>query len=204
MAQAGGEQAQADDAVGDHHVPQHGHFFVEQLVALGLHHEKFEPLPEGQFELRRIPRLGDVFVNRAAVDGGDGGIHVGIGGDENADDARAELPGAFQQPDAFFAGHPLVGHQQADFVGVLFQQLEAVLRVGGGQNAELVAEGAGEVRQRLFLVVHIKNREFFVVVKSYPCSVSQFGCADGSLSGKFQGELAEFSRARSSPQFCPP
>ena len=130
MAQAGGQQAEADDAVGDHHVAQHGHFFAEQLVALGLHHEKFQALPEGQFQLRRVPRLGDVFVNRAAVDGGDGGVHVRVGRDEHAQDARAQLPGAFQQPDALFAGHPLVGHQQADFVGVLFEQLEAVLRVG--------------------------------------------------------------------------
>ena len=129
MAQAGGEQAEADDAVGDHHVAQHGHFFEQQLVALGLHHEKFQAVPEGQFQLRRIPRLGDVFVDRAAVDGGDGGLDIRVGGDEDAHDARPELPGAFQQPDALFAGHPLVGQQQADFVGVLFEQLEAVLRV---------------------------------------------------------------------------
>ena len=74
-------------------------------------------------KLRRVPRLGDVFVNRAAVDGGDGGVHVRKSGDEDAQNARAELPGAFQQPDAFFAGHPLVGHQQADFIGVLFEQI---------------------------------------------------------------------------------
>ena len=121
MAQAGGEQAEAHDAVGNHHVAQHGHFFVEQLVALGLHHEKFQALPEGEFKLRRVPRLGDVFVNRAAVDGGDGGVQVRVGRDENAQDVRAELPGAFEQPDALFAGHPLVGHQQADFVGVLLR-----------------------------------------------------------------------------------
>jgi len=63
VAQAGGEQAQADDAIGDHHVAQHGHFFAEQLVALGLHHEKLQPLLERQLEQGRVPRLGDIFVN---------------------------------------------------------------------------------------------------------------------------------------------
>ena len=109
-----------------------GHFFDQQLVALGLHHEKFQTLPEDEFQLGRIPRLVDEFADRAAVDGGDHGVAVGEGGDEDAHDARTELAGAFQQPDALFAGHPLVGQQQADFIGMLFQQLETFL--GGLQR----------------------------------------------------------------------
>jgi hypothetical protein len=38
VAHPGGEQTKADDAVGDHHVVQHGHFFAQQLVAFALHH----------------------------------------------------------------------------------------------------------------------------------------------------------------------
>jgi hypothetical protein len=45
------------------------------------------------------------------------------------------VPGALEQPDAGFAGHPLVGHQEADLGGALFQQLQAVLRAGGGEHA---------------------------------------------------------------------
>ena len=85
---------------------------------------------------------------------------------------RAQLPRAFQQPDAFFAGHPLVGHQQADFVGVLFQQLEAVLGVGGGEHAELVAKGAREIFQRFLLVVHVKDGKFFIVVEIFHVRLS--------------------------------
>ena len=147
MAQSGGQQAQADNAVGNHHVVQDGHFFAEQLVALGLHDEKFQPALQGLFQLRRVPRFGDVFVNRAAVDGGDRGVHVRVGGDQHADDARTELPGAFQQPHALFAGHPLVGHQQADFIGVFLQQFEAVLRGRRRHDAELFPEGAREIGQ---------------------------------------------------------
>ncbi len=147
-------------------------FSRQQLVALGLHHEKFQPVPEGEFKLRRIPRLADVFVNRAAVDGGNRGVEVRVGRDEDAQDARAQLPGAFEQPDAFFAGHPLVGQQQADFVGVLFEQLEAVLRVRGGEHAEIVAEGALEILQRFFLVIHVEDGEFFVVVEIFHVRLS--------------------------------
>ncbi len=171
MAQAGGEQAEADDPVGDHHVAQHGHFFTEQLVAFGLHHEKFQALPERERELRRIPRFGDVFVNRAAVDGGDGGVHVRVSGDQDAENARPELPGAFQEPDAFFAGHPLVGHQQADFVGVLFEQLEAVLGVDGGEDAEFIAEGAGEILSTIFPRHPRRGWRIFYSRRDFPCPV---------------------------------
>ena len=164
MAQAGGEQAEADNAVGDHHVAQHGHFFAEQLVAFALHHEKFERLLEGHFQLHRIPRLGDVFVNGTGVDGGDGGVHVRIGGDEDAEHVRAEVPGAFQQPDPVFAGHPLVGHQHADFVGVCFNELEAVGGIDGGENLKVITKSTGEIDQRFFLVIHIQDGEFFIVV----------------------------------------
>ena len=58
---------------------------------------------------------------------------------------RTELPRALQKPDALFAGHSLVGHQQADFVGVLFEQFEAGLGIGRRQNPKLILKGAREV-----------------------------------------------------------
>src|SRR6185437_13640670 len=88
MAQAGGEQAEADNAVGDHHVVQHGHFFAQQLVALVLDHEKFQSVPQRFRELLRVPGLGHVFVNRARIDGGDGGVHVRKRGGQDANGAR--------------------------------------------------------------------------------------------------------------------
>ena len=115
----------------------------------------------------RIPRLGDELADRAAVDGGDHGVDVGKGGDEDAHDARTEMPRAFQQPDALLAGHPLVGQQQADFICVLFEQLEAVRGVRGGEHTEFLAERAGEILQRFFLVIHIQDGEFFIVVEIF-------------------------------------
>ena len=96
MAQARREQAEAHDAVGNHHVAQHGHFFAQQLVALGLHHEKFQPLLERLLQLLRVPRFGNVFVNRAAVHGGDGGVQVGERRDEHSQNVRAQRAGFLQ------------------------------------------------------------------------------------------------------------
>ena len=164
MAQAGREQTEADDAVGDHHVAEHGHFFVQQLVALGLHHEKFQGLLQRQFQFLRVPRLGDVFVNRAGVDGGDGGVHVRERRHEDAQGLRPELARALQQPRAFFAGHLLVGHQHADFIRVRLQQFQTVLGVVRGEHAKIIAERLRKIFQRFFLVVHIEHGEFFIVV----------------------------------------
>ena len=144
---------------------QHGHFFPQQLVALALDHEEFQAAFEGVFQLRRVPRFGDVFVNGAGVDGGDGGVHVGVGGGQNANDPRAKLAGFFEQPNALLTRHPLVGHEDPDVVFVLLQQLESVLGVWGGQNAELVLKGAGEVLEGLFFVINVEDGEFFVVVQ---------------------------------------
>jgi hypothetical protein len=49
---------------------------------------------------------------------------------------------------------------------VLLQQLEAVLRVGRGEDSELIAESAGEVLQRLLLVIYVEDGKFIVIVWS--------------------------------------
>ena len=77
------------------------------------------------------------------------------------------MPGAFQKPDPFFARHPLVGQQQADLIGMMFEQFEAGCRVRSGEHAEIVAEGALEILERFFLVVHVEDGEFFVIVEIF-------------------------------------
>jgi hypothetical protein len=81
-----------------------------------------------------------------------------------ADDVRAELPGAFEQPHAFLAGHPLVGHQQTDVIAVLLQQFQPIGGIGSGKDAELVAERPRKHLQRLRLVIHVEDGKFLVVV----------------------------------------
>ena len=76
-----------------------------------------------------------------------------------------KLAGLFEKPHAFFTGHALVGHQQADFVLVLDEHLEALLGARGRQDAKLLAEGARKVLQRFFFVIHVEDREFPVIKK---------------------------------------
>ena len=110
MAQAGGEQTEADDPVGNHHIVQNRKLLAQQLVALALNHEEFQSALECIFELRRVPRLGDVLVNRAGIDRGDGRLHIRVSGGQNADDLGPQLARPFEQPNALFARHSLVGH----------------------------------------------------------------------------------------------
>jgi hypothetical protein len=76
---------------------------------------------------------------------------------------RPEQAHLFEQPNAFFTRHALVGHDQADFVLVFFEEFQAVPGVGGGQYPELVAKRAREGLQRFLLIIHIKNGEFFII-----------------------------------------
>ena len=136
----------------------------EQLVALALDDEKLKAVFESFLENRRVPRFGNVFVNRTAVDGGDGGVKVGKGRNEDTDDTGAQLARAFQKPNALFPGHALVRHQEADFVLVSFEQLQSILRIVGSQNPKIITKGAGKRRKGHFFVVHIKDGEFFIIV----------------------------------------
>ena len=164
MTQAGGEQSQADHAVGDHHVVKDGELLAEKLVPLALDDEEFQRAFQRGFERGRVPRFGDVFVNGAAVDGRDRRVHVGIGSRQDSNDPRLNLPRLFQQPNPLVAGHALVGHQNTQRVLVLLHQLQSVIGPGRGQNPKLVFEGKLEILQGLLFVVHVKNGELFVIV----------------------------------------
>ena len=66
----------------------------------------------------------------------------------------------------FSPRHPLVGHQDANLILLFLQQSIAFLRVGRGQNPELIAKRAREVLQRLVLVVDVEDRILAVVIEA--------------------------------------
>src|SRR5690242_8695168 len=105
---------------------------------------------EGLLKRRGIPRLVNVFVNGTGINGRDSGVHIGVRRHENAEEAWIELPGLFEQPYAFFTGHTLVRHENADLILVFLQQLKTISGVGGGQHAESMTESTREEFQRLF------------------------------------------------------
>ena len=88
-----------------------------------------------------------------------------MGRDQNPDDAGRGLPGAFQQPGALFARHPLVGHEQADFVLMLFEEFEAILRAAfatplqAWESTDRVAEEPAEYIARP-MVERLVSRPF--------------------------------------------
>jgi hypothetical protein len=47
---------------------------------------------------------------------------------------------------------------------MFLEQLQSVLGVAGGKDPELIFESAGEILQRLLLVIDVENRELLIVV----------------------------------------
>jgi hypothetical protein len=74
---------------------------------------------------------------------------------------------AFEEPDALFSRHLLIGHQQGDFVSPFPNHPEARLSVDGGEDAELVLESPLKILQRLLFVIDVKNEELLIIVSGF-------------------------------------
>jgi len=53
MTEAGASNPEADHAVSDHDIVQHGHLLLQKLVAFALHDEEFKSRFSGRFQQRR-------------------------------------------------------------------------------------------------------------------------------------------------------
>ena len=97
-----------------------------------LHLPILEEVVEHRIELllRRIPRLQQVVVNIGPIDGGNGRIGIGVGGEKNAPGLGVKLAGLFEKLDPGHLRHAMVGEQQADaFVAEL--ELSQGFQAGG-------------------------------------------------------------------------
>jgi hypothetical protein len=92
---------------------------LEQLVEHGV-----EAL------LGRVPRLDDVVVERHLVDGRDGGVGVGVGGEQDAAEARLQLLRSDEQLGAGHPRHALVGDDQRHLLAASGRASDDVDRVG--------------------------------------------------------------------------
>ena len=63
-----------------------------------------------------LPRLGDVAVDVALVDGVDDGLDVGVAGEQQADGVGMCFAEAFEELDAGHLRHALVGHDDVDLL----------------------------------------------------------------------------------------
>ena len=119
--------------------------------------------------LGRVPRLEQVVVERDLVDRGDGGVGVGVGGQQHAlgvGDERARLDEVLG---AGHARHALVGDQHRRLVAARAQLAEQVqgLRPGARAQdpvalAEPAAQVAGHGTQHRRLVVYRDDRWTFL------------------------------------------
>ena len=104
-------------------VADHAHALVWRAVAR-------LPVVEQVVEVRievllgRIPGLGEVVVDPHLVDGADGGVGVGVGGEQHAPGVRRARDRRGQQLHARHLGHALVHEQERDRVAALGQAVE--------------------------------------------------------------------------------
>ena len=90
-------------------------------------------LADDGLQLLGLPRLGDVAIDAALVDGVDDGLDVGIGGEEKPGRLGADRLRPAEHFHARHAGHPLVGHDHVD-VGGRFQDFERGRAVLAGDD----------------------------------------------------------------------
>jgi hypothetical protein len=115
----------------------HGELAVLLLQAVQLG----GPL-QGQQQLFRMPGLEQVLVDARLVDAGDDVLAVGVAGD---DDAHRVGPGAahfLEELDAAHLGHALVGEDDLD--GLPFHEGPGFRRAGGGEDLEVLFQGAAQ------------------------------------------------------------
>jgi hypothetical protein len=163
-AEAGGDDAHAEDPVGDHQPMNDRELFPQQSVTLHLNGKELDAALERHFQVLGIPGLGDILVDGAGVHRPDGRIQIREGRRQNADDLGSQPPGPFQELHSLFTRHPLVGHHHGDFILMIVQETESSRGIRCCQDPECARKRAGKVLQRHLLVVNVKNDKPFVVV----------------------------------------
>ena len=119
----------------------HGlHFRPQQGIPLTLHRKKFHRPPQCHFQLRDVPRLGDVAKNTALIDRADCGVDVGIGGREDLDDVWILIGNLRKKAHTSLPRHPLVCHDDPDLIGVLAEYRKRLDTVFGFKNPKLLAK----------------------------------------------------------------
>jgi hypothetical protein len=76
--------------------------------------------------LRRIPRLEQVMIEVDEVDGVDGGVGVGVGGQQHAARRRVEVHRPLEKFDAAHLRHPVVGDQHGDRLAPQLELLQGL------------------------------------------------------------------------------
>ena len=112
-----------------------------------------------QLLLGRVPRLEQVVVEVDDVDGLDGGVGVGVGGEQGAPGVGEEVHRLLEELETAHVGHPVVGEQHRDEVATQLQLAQRLQRLRAGLGAhhpvrlavvaaEIAGDGARDARDR--------------------------------------------------------
>ncbi len=192
VAESGCEEAKAEESVGDGEVAEHVQFFFDELVTFTLEDMEVDCPAEEGFQLWRVPWFMDVLIDGSGIDRIDGGFHVGVGRDEDAEDSGLDLAGLFEQPDAGLAGHPLVAQEDGDIVSLALDDFEGFGGGAGGEDGKGVGEGAFEAFEGHFLIIDVEDGVFLVICCGLHGVLGLGGFGGGEADLHF-GELSGFA-----------
>ena len=117
--------------------------------------------------LGRVPWLQQVVVEVDDVDRVDGGVGVGVGGQQHAPRHRIQIHRPLEEFDAAHLRHPVVRDQHRDRLATQFEFLKRLQRVGTGFRADdavllavMAAQVAGDRARHRGIVVHGQQHWF--------------------------------------------
>ncbi len=114
-------------------------------------------LAQGEGHFLGIPGLGQVAEDATVVERVDGGIEVGIAGEENPQGLRIALASLRQQFGAAHLRHALVADQH--LYPFRLQALQGAPRVALGEHLVMAAELHGQAAQDALLVIDEENAD---------------------------------------------
>src|SRR5579859_6772036 len=129
--------------------------FVRRVI--GVHELVKHVIERGiKILVGRIPGLQKKIVDAGRVDGLDGGVGVGVGGQQGALGGGEEIGGLGEETDAVEFGHALVGEEKRYRVVAGFKAAERVERfVSGGGAQDAVTLGVAATKIALDGLEHI-------------------------------------------------
>jgi hypothetical protein len=124
---------------------------LHQPLALGDQLVALRRLTDHRLQLLGLPRLGDVAVDVALVDGVDDGADVGVAGHQQPDGVGELLAQPAEELHAGHLRHALVGEDDVD--RLLVDELERVGGAGGAQDLVVEAQQVLDALDDVGLVV---------------------------------------------------
>ncbi len=123
--------------------------FLQQVVL-------FAGLVQDGQQLVGIPRLADVAIDVALVDGVDDGLDVGVAGEQQTDGVGPIAADAAKELDAADVRHALVGHDDVDWL--LVQQAQTIPSAGGAEHAVLAAQQVLQALHHVGFIIDDQKR----------------------------------------------